>query len=134
MYTAYNGQSQWERRIFLMERGYTRTALGPLLNIQSYSQENTQYPLDDVFREIYVVDLRQSSVSNTCFDVYIFWNFITLGHSTRFTTLFGIIKPRNTKPLHIQNLIAWHTYCTKPYQMNLKIIVHLNFRPIQIFC
>lgn len=48
--------------------GYTMTALGPLLNIQSYSQENTQYPLDDVFREIYV-DLRQSSVRNTCFYV-----------------------------------------------------------------
>lgn len=49
-----------------MERGYTRTALGPLLNIQSYSQENTQYPLDVVFREIDVVDLRQISVRNTC--------------------------------------------------------------------
>lgn len=58
-----NGRGEY----FLWKGGCTRTALGPLLNIQSYSQENTQYPLDDVFREIYVVDLRQSCVRNSCF-------------------------------------------------------------------
>lgn len=58
-----NGRGQ-----YLLWKGVNnRAALGPLLNIQSYSQENTQYPLDDVFREIDVADLRQSSVRNTCF-------------------------------------------------------------------
>lgn len=60
-----NGREEY----FLWKGGCTRTALGPLLNIQSYSQENTQYPLDDVFREVDVVDLRQGSVRNTCFYV-----------------------------------------------------------------